>query len=102
MVQPPAMEGNVGSILTLCRYALRIRHEHPGFAGEAFPWNDAPTGVLAFERGPGVRCVVNLAGEPLPIRPDRSTLLGSKPLEGDRLSDWVTDLGRGRLQHARA
>jgi hypothetical protein len=41
LAQPPAMEGNVGSILTLYRYALRIRDEHPGFAREAFPWNDA-------------------------------------------------------------
>jgi hypothetical protein len=42
LAQPPAMEGNVGSILTLYRDALRIRHEHPGFAGDAFRWIDAP------------------------------------------------------------
>jgi hypothetical protein len=42
LAQPPAMEGNVGSNLTLYRDALRIRHEHPGFAGEAFRWIDAP------------------------------------------------------------
>ncbi len=86
LAQPTAMDGNVGSILTVYRDALRFRHEHPGFAGEAFRWIDAPTSVLVFERGPGVRCVVNLAGEPLPLRQGRSTLLGSEPLEGDRLS----------------
>ncbi|GAB2496240.1 glycoside hydrolase family 13 protein [Nocardiopsis aegyptia] len=73
------------SMLNLYRAALRIRRTEPGLAGAEMAWVDAPEGVLAFERGDGVRCVVNFADEPHPLPEGAEVLLSSAPVEGGRL-----------------
>ena len=40
---------------------------------------------MDFERGDGVRCVVNLADEPYELGPDAQVLLSSIPLEDGKL-----------------
>jgi alpha-glucosidase len=52
----------------LYRAALALRRGLPGLAGEDLTWDDgAGQDVLAFRRGPGFRCVVNLGPEPVPL-----------------------------------
>jgi alpha-glucosidase len=73
------------STLSLYRNALRLRREVAGFVGDDFAWRSAPEGVVDFQRGAGVRCVVNLASEPYDLGPDADVLLSSIPLTDGRL-----------------
>lgn len=75
-----AESADPGSMLSLHRDALRLRREVPGFRSDEFSWRDAPAGVLDFERGQGVRCVVNFSGDPVVLDGD-AVLLSSVPLE---------------------
>jgi alpha-glucosidase len=56
-------------------------------------WREAPEGVLDFDRGEVLRCVVNLSGRPIPV-PSAEVLLSSIPLEDGELppdaAAWVT------------
>ena len=72
------------------RDALRLRREVPGFVGSDFAWRSAPDGVVEFERGDGVRCVVNLAAEPYDLGPDSQVLLSSIPLADGKLPTDAT------------
>jgi len=82
------------SMLSLYRAALAIRHAQPSFVDEVLGWLPAPEGVLAFSRGEGVICVVNLSAGPVPLPEHGSVLLASGPLEGDTLpadtAVWVS------------
>ncbi|MGZ4602778.1 MAG: alpha-amylase family glycosyl hydrolase, partial [Kineosporiaceae bacterium] len=69
------------SVLTLYRDALRIRRAQPGFHSDRFAWRDSRADVLDFERGDGVRCVVNLSGADLTLDAAAELLLASAPLE---------------------
>ena len=69
-----AQDADPSSVLSLYRAALAIRRAEPGLRGEAFRWLDAPDDVLHFERGDGIRCVVNLAAAPFPV-PDGARVL---------------------------
>ncbi len=69
------------SVLTLYRDALRIRRAQPGFHSDRFAWRDSRAEVLDFERGDGVRCVVNLSGADLRLDAPAELLLASAPLE---------------------
>ncbi|HVN12067.1 MAG TPA: glycoside hydrolase family 13 protein [Kineosporiaceae bacterium] len=69
------------SMLTLYRRALRIRRALAGFRTDRFAWRDGPADVLDFERGDGVRCVVNLGGADLTLDAQAELLLASAPLE---------------------
>lgn len=80
-----AQSGKVGSMLELYRSALRLRREQPGFAGESLRWLEAPEGVLAFERDPGLRCVVNLSAMPQPLPQGWGVLLTSDRVDDGRL-----------------
>jgi alpha-glucosidase len=62
-----------GSVLMLVRAAIDARPHG------AFAWQESPTGTLSFERD-GIRCVVNVEGEPLPL--EGEVLLSSEPLVG--------------------
>lgn len=73
------------SMLNLYRAALRIRRTEPGLAGAAMSWVETPEGVLAFERGDGVLCVVNFADEAHPLPEGAEVLLSSVPIEDGRL-----------------
>ena len=74
-----AQAADPDSTLSLHRAALRIRRSDPALAGLDFAWLDAPEGVLAFSRGAGFRCVVNLSPAPVPVG-DGEVLLTSGPL----------------------
>ena len=77
-----AQAADPGSTLTLHRQALRLRHEIPALRSDAFAWRESPEAVLDFERGPSLRCVVNLSGAPVDLDPDWDVLLSSVPLDG--------------------
>ena len=67
------------SVLSLYRDALRLRRALPGWHGDTFTWLQAPQGVLAFDRGNGLRCIVNLSGSPYRISDLGRVLLASNP-----------------------
>jgi alpha-glucosidase len=80
-----------GSMLSLYRTALRQRRAEPALHGEEFAWLSAPGDrLLAFTRGQGWTCLVNLSPAPVP-RPDGSrVVLASGPL-GDDERELPTD-----------
>jgi alpha-glucosidase len=67
-------------MLQLHRAVLRLRRQLPGLHETGLAWREAPAGVLDFERGTALRCVVNLSQSPFPLAPDQ-VLLSSIPLE---------------------
>ena len=70
-----------GSMLTLYREAIRIRRDTPGFGDGPLTWLPSPEGVLAFARGDGLVCVVNLADTPTELDGHSRLLLTSGPLD---------------------
>ncbi|MGA8980002.1 MAG: DUF3459 domain-containing protein, partial [Pedococcus sp.] len=68
-----------GSMLSLYRGVLRLRHDIEGLAGAGLAWRDSVDGVLDFDRGESLRCVVNLSGQPVPLDEAR-VLISSSPL----------------------
>jgi len=77
-----AQSADPGSTLNLHRRALRLRHVIPALRSDAFAWRESPEAVLDFERGPSLRCVVNLSGAPVDLDPEWEVLLSSVPLDG--------------------
>ncbi len=80
-----AQSGDPDSMLTLHRTALRLRRTHRGFASGRFAWRDSPADVLDFDRGDGLRCVVNLGRDDVVLDAGHRLLLASVPLDGTRL-----------------
>ncbi|MFD4907286.1 glycoside hydrolase family 13 protein [Kitasatospora purpeofusca] len=76
-----AQTGDPDSMLELYRSALRLRRTR--ITG-GLRWRPAPEGVLAFDRGPGFTCLVNLSPRPVPVDADGEHLLASASLT-DRL-----------------
>jgi alpha-glucosidase len=74
-------------MLELYRRALRIRHEHPGLAGDTIRWLTSPGDVLLFGRDAGFACAVNLSAEPFPLPAGVDVLLCSDAAgpSGDRM-----------------
>ncbi|WP_024286260.1 glycoside hydrolase family 13 protein [Cellulomonas sp. KRMCY2] len=72
------------STLSLYRAALAVRRREQGLHDGDLRWLDAAPGVIAFERGAGVACVVNLGAAPVPL-PDHDELL----LVSDALADGL-------------
>ncbi len=60
-----AQHADGSSTLSLYRAALRLRRER--VTEEPLSWLDLGDGVLAFDRGSALRCVVDLAARPLPL-----------------------------------
>ncbi|MGY1714411.1 glycoside hydrolase family 13 protein [Geodermatophilus sp. SYSU D01106] len=60
-----AQDADPSSTLLLYRAALRLRRELLG--EQPLSWLDLGDGVLAFSRGPGFRCVVNLSDRAVPL-----------------------------------
>ncbi|WP_336031441.1 glycoside hydrolase family 13 protein [Geodermatophilus sp. FMUSA9-8] len=60
-----AQDADPSSTLSLYRAALRLRRELLG--EQPLSWLDLGDGVLAFSRGPGFRCVVNLSDRAVPL-----------------------------------
>ena len=81
-----AQETDPDSTLNFYRAALRLRRELPALGGGRVDWLDAPEGVLAFRREPGVVVVVNIADRVLDLAELGLTgdvLLASGPLHTD-------------------
>ncbi|GAB3323039.1 glycoside hydrolase family 13 protein [Geodermatophilus aquaeductus] len=70
-----AQRADPASTLSLYRAALRLRRELP--VEEPLTWLDLGADVLAFDRGPALRCVVNLSARPVPLAGLGRVLLGS-------------------------
>jgi alpha-glucosidase len=73
-----AQDGVPGTTLTMYRDALALRRKV--FTGDDLTWQDAPDGVLAFDRGPGFRCMVNMSGEPVRVDRPGELLIASGPV----------------------
>lgn len=67
------------SMLSLYRAALALRQKHAALGDGPFTWLPSAPGVLAFSRGAGFACVVNLADGPAPLPAGARVLLGSGP-----------------------
>jgi alpha-glucosidase len=81
-----AQDGVPGSMLSLYRRALRLRRAESALGAGTLRWRaDAAPGVLAFDRGPGFTCVVNLSTVAVDLPAHEEVLLTSIPLEGGRL-----------------
>ncbi|NDZ81336.1 DUF3459 domain-containing protein [Streptomyces sp. SID10853] len=97
-----SQEADPRSTLALYRAALRLRRAHPspgpGPVRVAGPGSGA---WLAFDRAPGLRCVVNFAPEPLRLDPADRILLSSGPLDAGALPQdtavWLTPATRTAL-----
>ncbi|MGY1787705.1 glycoside hydrolase family 13 protein [Geodermatophilus sp. SYSU D00698] len=86
-----AQRDDPSSTLSLYRAALRLRREL--LAEEPLTWLDLGADVLAFDRGPALRCVVNLSAEPVPLPGLGRVLLTSAGAGGDLPPDtaaWLT------------
>jgi alpha-glucosidase len=79
-----AQAADPASTLSLYRTALRIRRLLPSPSGPALTWLDLGDDVLAFDRGPGLRCVVNFSAPPLDVSSQGRLLVASGPCT-DRL-----------------
>ncbi|MGY1700926.1 glycoside hydrolase family 13 protein [Geodermatophilus sp. SYSU D00766] len=76
-----AQRADPSSTLSLYRDALRLRRELLG--EEPLTWLDLGEDVLAFDRGPALRCVVNLSARPVPLAGLGRVLLASEGAAGD-------------------
>ena len=84
------------SMLELYRRALRIRREHPALGDGPMTWLPGlPSGVLAFSREQGLRCVVNLSAGSVELPAHEEVLLTSNPMDGSLLPPDTTAWLRG-------
>jgi alpha-glucosidase len=74
-----AQTGDPDSMLELYRQALRIRRTSGDAPGTAMTWQPAAPGVLAFDRGDGLRCLANLSSVPVALPGRATVLLASSP-----------------------
>jgi alpha-glucosidase len=78
--------GDAGSMLTLYRAALRLRHQTPSLRErQPMSWLSGDDGVLAFRRGTDFVCMVNLSRRPAELPPEFDTILTSGPGLAGRL-----------------
>ena len=77
--------GLEASMLSLYRDALRIRRSEPELQDGPLRWLNTPFGVLAFGRGDGFLCVLNLSDSAIELPGHAALLLASDPLENGRL-----------------
>jgi len=74
-----AESADPGSMLSLYRSVLRLRRALDGLPSARLAWRESGAGVLDFERGRVLRCVVNVSGEPVDLA-SGALLLASCPL----------------------
>jgi alpha-glucosidase len=81
------------SMLALYRRALRLRRAEVGLGDGPLRWLPAQPDVLAFARGDGFACVVNLSTRAVPLPPHRDLILASAPVHDGLLppdsSAWL-------------
>ncbi|MGC4797884.1 glycoside hydrolase family 13 protein [Micromonospora saelicesensis] len=76
-----AQTGDSASMLELYRAAIQARKADPALGDGELIWLPAPDGVLAFSRGGGFSCLVNLSAAPVPMPAQGELLLASGPLD---------------------
>jgi alpha-glucosidase len=76
--------------LSLYRAALRARRSTAALHDAGLSWVDAGAGVLAFDRGPAFRCLVNFGPEPVALPAGSRVLLASEPCDGALPPDTAT------------
>jgi alpha-glucosidase len=77
-VTAEAQDGDPASHLNLYRAVLAERRRNPALGDGDLRWSDGvPAGVLAFDRDPGFRCVVNFGPDPYRLPEDATVLLAS-------------------------
>ncbi|MEU4527011.1 glycoside hydrolase family 13 protein [Micromonospora ureilytica] len=76
-----AQTGDSTSMLELYRAAIQARKGDPALGDGELTWLPAPDGVLAFSRGGGFTCLVNLSAAPVPMPAQGELLLASGPLD---------------------
>jgi alpha-glucosidase len=83
------------SMLSLYRMGLQLRRSEIVGAGE-FAWKPSDPDVLAFGRGDGFACIVNLGSHPVDLPDGAAVLLTSAALDEGRLppdtTAWLTYL----------
>jgi alpha-glucosidase len=80
-----AEQGDPASMLELYREALHQHRVLPELGDGPLEWLAARPDVLAFSRGGGFVCVVNLSAETVWLPPHQELILASGPLDGDGL-----------------
>jgi len=80
-----AQVGAESSMLSLYRDVLRLRRATPGLGDGPMAWSPSDPNVLAFTRGDGFACVVNMSDHSVPLPPHDEILLASGPLDVDGL-----------------
>jgi alpha-glucosidase len=80
-----AQDGDPGSMLSLYRQVLHLRRDLPALHTAELAWLDLGgegDSVLAFTRGAGFACAVNLGTAPVPLPAGATVLLASGPVDG--------------------
>jgi alpha-glucosidase len=93
-----AQRDDPASTLALYRAALHLRRDLPALHTAPLGWASADDDVLAFDRGPTFRCVVNLSARPVDLTGQGSVLLASAPCAGELPPDtavWLSRPGDG-------
>jgi alpha-glucosidase len=80
-----AQTGDPRSMLELYRDAISLRRAEPGLHTTEMAWVDVAPGVLAYTRGPGFACVLNMSEVAVALPGHDRNLLTSSPLDGDLL-----------------
>ena len=80
-----AQTGDPRSMLELYRGAIKLRRAEPGLHTADMAWLDVTPGVLAYTRGPGFACVLNMSEVAVALPDHDRCLLASGPLDGDLL-----------------
>jgi alpha-glucosidase len=92
-----AQQGDPGSMLELYREALHRRRREPALGDGPLTWLASQPDVLAFSRGHGFVCVVNLSADAVRLPPHQELILASGPLDGDALpadtAAWLRHAG---------
>jgi alpha-glucosidase len=70
--------GDAASTLSMYRHALELRHDLVDLRSSAFGWQGAPSGCLAFRRGPHFICAANFSDQAVALPPGE-LLLSSSP-----------------------
>jgi alpha-glucosidase len=82
-----AQQADPTSTLSLYRTALHLRRSLPSLHGTALSWCEVDGDVLAFDRGPAFRCVVNFSADPLDLAGQGRVLVASAPCAGGLPAD---------------
>jgi alpha-glucosidase len=89
-----AESGDPASMLELYRSALHLRRARPELGDGTMQWRaEAGGDVIAFDRGPGFACVVNMGPVPVPLPPGTVLLASNDLVDGTLPGDtavWLT------------